>query len=231
MYKGVVFFLGGLFLALPLYASEIPSLSTDREKVNYSIGVYLANMLKQQGVDIDPALVLMGFGDAIKDKELLLGEDEFNRSVKEYQRAVRKARSGKSKHNPSADNLKVGEKFLTENKSKAGVVVTKSGLQYRVIKEGVGRTPVETDTVEYNVREFLLNKKEVASSIETGKPVLAKIKGELLPALQEVLLLMKAGAKWELYVPAHLAYGEEGRGHEVPPNSALIYEVELLAIK
>jgi len=118
MYKGVVFFLGCLLLALPLYASEIPSLSTDREKVNYSIGVYLANMLKQQGVDIDPALVLMGFGDAIKDKELLLGEDEFNRSVKEYQRAVRKARSGKSKHNPSADNLKVGEKFLQKTNPK-----------------------------------------------------------------------------------------------------------------
>jgi len=230
MHKSAVIFLGCFLLVKPLYASEIPSLSTDRDKVNYSIGVYMANMLKQQGVDIDPALVLKGFSDIMNDKELLLGEDELNKSVKAYQRAVRKARSG-SRHNPSADNLKIGEKFLVENRSKAGVVVTKSGLQYRVIKEGVGRTPVETDTVEYNVRELLLNRKEVATSIETGKPVDAKIKDEVLPALQEALLLMKTGAKWELYVPAHLAYGEEGRGHEVPPNSALIYEVELLAIK
>jgi len=231
MHKSAVIFLGCFLLAIPLYASEMPSLSTDREKVNYSIGVYMANMLKQQEVDIDPALVLKGFSDVMNGKELLLGEDDLNKSVKAYQRAVRKARSGKSKHNPSADNLKIGERFLAENKSKAGVVETKSGLQYRVLKEGVGRTPLETDTVEYKVREFLLNKKEVSSSIGTGKPDVAKIKGEALPALQEALLLMKAGAKWELYVPAHLAYGEEGRGHEVPPNSALIYEVELLAIK
>lgn len=220
-----------LLMAVPLFAGDNGALVTNRDRVNYAIGVYMANMLKQQGLDYDPELVLKGFSDSIAGKGLLLGDDEYNQSIKEYQRAVRKNLTGNSKHNPAADTLRIGEKFLADNKTRAGVMVTKSGLQYRVLREGSGKTPVEAETVTYNFRELLLNKKEIASSSKNGKPETTRINGDLLPALHEALLLMKPGSKWELYVPSSLAYGEVGKGSEIPPNSALIYEVELLTIQ
>lgn len=223
--------LGVLLVAVPLYAGDSGALKTDRERVNYAIGAYMAKMLKQQGVDYDPDLVNKGFSDSINGKNLLISDEEYTQSVREYQRAVRKNLSGQSKHNPAADSLMIGERFLAENGTKAGVVVTKSGLQYRVLKEGNGRTPLETDTVVYNFRELLLNMKEIASSFKNGKPEIARISGELLPALREAFLLMKPGSKWVLYVPARLAYGETGKGSEIPPNSVLIYEVELLSVQ
>jgi len=231
MNRSLVVLLAILLMTVPLYAEEKLSLSTDKDKVNYSIGVYLVNMLRQQGVNFDPELVLKGFNDAMTGKGLLLTEDEINTSVKTYQRAVRQKQAGKLKHSPAADNLKVGEKFLAENKAKPGVMQTDSGLQYRIIKQGDGRIPAATDNVEYSYKSFLLNRKEIASSVKSGRTEVAQIGGELLPALKEAFLLMKVGSKWEIYIPAHLAYGETGKGHEVPPNSALIYEVELLAIK
>ena len=229
IFSGVML-VSSLFAA-PIFAAEDVQLKTDKDKVNYSIGVHLSNVLKQQGIEFNPEYVLKGFNDGLKGSELLVSEDELNRSIKQYQRAIRQKQTGKSKHNPAADNLKIGEKFLAENLVKAGVAATKSGLQYRIITVGKGATPSINDTVEFNFKEMLLNGKEIASSAKNGKPETVKMGGELLPALKEALLLMKSGSKWELYVPANLAYGEEGKGFEIPPNSALIYEVELLAVK
>ena len=213
------------------FAADEGQLKTEKDKVNYSIGVHLSNVLKQQGVEFNPEYVLKGFNDGLKGNELLVSEDELNKSIKQYQRALRQKKTGKSNHNPAMDNLKIGEKFLAENLVKPGVVATKSGLQYRIINAGNGATPSINDTVEFNFKEMLLNGKEIANSAKNGKPEAVKMGGELLPALKEALLLMKSGSKWVLYVPANLAYGEEGKGYEIPPNSALIYEVELLAVK
>jgi FKBP-type peptidyl-prolyl cis-trans isomerase FklB len=229
IFSGVIL-VSSLFAA-PIFAADEAQLKTDKDKVNYSIGVHLSNVLKQQGVEFNPELVLKGFSDGLKGNELLVSEDELNRSIKQYQRAVRQKQTGKSKHNPAADNLKVGEKFLAENLGKSGVVATKSGLQYRILTAGKGATPGINDTVEFNFKEMLLNGKEIASTARNGKPETVKMGGDLLPALKEALLLMKAGSKWELYVPASLAYGEDGKGFEIPSNSALIYEVELLSVK
>jgi FKBP-type peptidyl-prolyl cis-trans isomerase FklB len=220
-----------LLLAGQTFAAGEGQLKTEKDKVNYSIGVHLSNVLKQQGLEFNAEYVLQGFIDGIKGNELLVSEDELNKSIKQYQRALRQKQTGKSKHNPAMDNLKIGEKFLAENLVKPGVVATKSGLQYRIITTGNGATPSMNDTVEINFKEMLLNGKEIANSARNGKPETVKIGGELLPALKEALLLMNSGSKWELYVPANLAYGEEGKGFEIPPNSALIYEVELLAVK
>lgn len=223
-------FLSVLFSDLTFAAGEI-QLKSDKDRVNYSIGVHLSKVLKQQGIEINPELVLQGFSDGLQGHALLVNEDELNKSIIQYQRALRKKQTGKSKHNPAIDNLKIGEKFLAENRVKPGVVVTNSGLQYRIVTAGNGATPTTNDTVEYRFKEMLLNGKEIASSSKNGKAETVKMGEDLLPALKEALLLMKTGSKWELYVPANLAYGEEGNGFEIPPNSALIYEVELLAVK
>ena len=228
-FDGVI--LAALLLAGQAFAANEGQLKTEKDRVNYSIGVHLSNVLKQQGIEFNVEYVLKGFTDGIKGNELLVSEDELNKSINQYQRALRQKHAGKSRNNPAADNLKIGEKFLAENLVKSGVVATKSGLQYRIVTAGKGPIPSINDSVEFNFKEMLLNGKEIANSAKNGKPETVKMGGELLPALKEALLLMKSGSKWELYVPANLAYGEEGKGFEIPPNSALIYEVELLAVK
>ena len=126
------------------------------------------------------------------------------------------------------DNKKAGEDFLAENKKKEGVVTLPSGLQYQILKAGEGRKPTTADTVEVRYRGTLVNGKEFDSSgSETRTFKLA----EIIPGWREALQLMPVGSKWRLVVPSELAYGERGMGQAIMPNSTLIFEVELVAIK
>ena len=127
-------------------------------------------------------------------------------------------------------NKSEGESFLAANKSKDGVKVTKSGLQYRVIKAGSGKMPKETDTVEVHYRGVLINGDEFDSSYSRGQPVSFPVNG-VIKGWQEALQLMKEGAKWKVYVPSDLAYGKSGAGGKIGPHAALVFDVELLKIK
>jgi FKBP-type peptidyl-prolyl cis-trans isomerase len=122
------------------------------------------------------------------------------------------------------------EAFFTGNAGKAGVVTLPSGLQYRVISEGSGRTPKATDVVLVNYRGRLVNGTEFDSSYKSGKPAALQI-NRLIDGWSEALQLMKEGAKWELFIPSKLAYGERGFGNLIGPNATLIFEVELVSIK
>jgi FKBP-type peptidyl-prolyl cis-trans isomerase FklB len=128
------------------------------------------------------------------------------------------------------DNRKAGESFLAENKKKEGVVTLPSGLQYKVLKAGDGKKPTDADTVECHYRGTLINGTEFDSSYLTGQPATFKIAG-VIPGWREALKLMPVGSKWQLFVPSQLAYGARGKGGSIGPNAALIFEVELLAIK
>lgn len=220
-----------VFFAASVGAEEQSPLKTEKERVNYAIGVFLVNNLKQQGIDFDLELVLQGMKDAGTGKALLLSDAELDRATNQYQRAVRKKQGSKAKQSANAANQKIGEAFLAANSKQEGVVQLPSGLQYKVITVGKGKIPGATDSVEFNYRAMLLNKKEFESSYKTGEPVVSKVNGEIIPALQQALAMMPVGSKWELFVPASLAYGEAGNGGDVAPNSALLYEVELLAIR
>jgi FKBP-type peptidyl-prolyl cis-trans isomerase FklB len=128
------------------------------------------------------------------------------------------------------DNKKQGNAFLAENKTKEGVVTLPSGLQYKILKAGGGKTPTDADTVECHYRGTLLNGTEFDSSHLTGKPATIKVTA-VIPGWKEALKLMPVGSKWQLFIPPQLAYGERGAGHEIGPNATLLFEVELLAIK
>jgi FKBP-type peptidyl-prolyl cis-trans isomerase FklB len=125
-------------------------------------------------------------------------------------------------------NKKEGEAFLAENKKKLGVVTLPSGLQYKVIREGDGQAPKETDTVTVHYLGTLLDGTEFDSSYKRNEPATFPVRG-VIPGWQEALQLMKTGSKWQLFVPAGLAYAERGAGNIIEPNSTLIFEVELLS--
>ena len=127
-------------------------------------------------------------------------------------------------------NAAEGTKFLEENKKKEGVKTTASGLQYKLIKEGTGAQPKATDTVTVNYRGTLINGKEFDSSYKRGQPATFPLNG-VIKGWTEGLQLMKTGAKYQLFVPPNLAYGERAAGPDISPNSTLIFEVELLEVK
>jgi FKBP-type peptidyl-prolyl cis-trans isomerase FklB len=128
------------------------------------------------------------------------------------------------------DNKKKGDAFLAENGKKDGVVTLPSGLQYKVITAGQGKKPVETDTVMCNYKGTFLDGTEFDSSTQAGKPVPFEIKG-VIPGFKEALQLMPVGSKWQIFVPANLAYGERGAGNVIGPNATLIFEIELVDIQ
>jgi FKBP-type peptidyl-prolyl cis-trans isomerase FklB len=127
-------------------------------------------------------------------------------------------------------NKKEGDAFLAENKKKEGVKTTPSGLQYKVVRQGTGKMPKSTSTVVVNYRGTLLDGREFDSTSKRGEPFTTAVNG-VVKGWQEALPLMKEGAKYQIFVPSQLAYGERGAGREIGPNAVLIFEIELLSIK
>jgi FKBP-type peptidyl-prolyl cis-trans isomerase FklB len=215
-------------LSTVAFAEEPSVLKTDRDKVNYSIGVNWIGNMKQQGVNIDLDLVIQGMKDAYAGGKLLLSDEEIRKGVSQYQVAVRQKQSQVASK-ASNDNRKEGEAFLTANGKKEGVVTLPSGLQYRVVKAGDGRKPTDNDTVVCHYRGTFIDGKEFDSSHRTGKPATFPV-SSVIPGWREALKLMPVGSTWQLFVPSRLAYGERGKTGSIGPNMTLVFEVELLAI-
>jgi FKBP-type peptidyl-prolyl cis-trans isomerase FklB len=215
--------------AAPKEASTPPALATDKGKISYCIGLDIGRNFKSQDMDIDPAIVGRGIQDALSDSPRLLTDQEINAVFT----AFRQQMMAKQQERVKAQTEKTkqeGEKFLAENKTKEGVVTLPSGLQYKVLVAGQGPSPKATDTVVTNYRGTLINGVEFDSSYKRNEPATFGV-AQVIRGWTEALQLMNVGAKWQLFVPANLAYGEESPGPEVPPNSTLIFEVELLSIK
>jgi FKBP-type peptidyl-prolyl cis-trans isomerase FklB len=217
--------LASLLLALPLFGEEkSPQFKDPKDKVAYSIGLNIGFSLKKQNISINPDMLASGVKDALAGKPLLTPEQ-----VKETMTAFEKEIMEKQKA-AAEKNAAEGTKFLEENKKKEGVKTTPSGLQYKVIKEGSGPQPQAADTVTVNYRGTLIDKTEFDSSYKRGEPATFPVQG-VIKGWTEALQLMKKGSKYELYVPASLAYGERAVGADIAPNSTLIFEVELLDVK
>ena len=226
--------LGVGFLAAHVIAQETPILKTEREKVNYAIGVDVVRNFQEQGIEADMDLVLKGMKDALAREKLLMTEEEFRATMNAFRTQVRRQADLKRKQvqTPPAvaeENKKAGEGFLAENKTKEGVMTLPSGLQYKILKTGEGKKPVETDTAECHYTGTLINGTEFDSSYRRGQPVTFKITS-VIPGWREALKLMPVGSKWQLFIPPGLAYGPRASGR-IPANSTLIFEVELLGIK
>ena len=184
--------------------------------------------LRHQGMTLDPALVARGMKDAMGGGKTALTEDEARTVIQKLQGDVRQKMEAKSKEEGTA-NRKVGEEFLAANKTKEGVVTLPSGLQYKILTAGTGAKPTTTDTVSCNYRGTLINGKEFDSSYKRGQPASFPVSG-VIKGWTEALQLMPVGSKWQLFVPADLAYGDRGAGGDIGPGETLIFEVELLSI-
>jgi FKBP-type peptidyl-prolyl cis-trans isomerase FklB len=203
-------------------------LKTDKEKQSYAMGLNLGTRLRQPGIKLDPALVARGLRDAQAGGKTLMTEDEARAALQQMQNEAQQKMQAKSKEE-GAGNRKEGEAFLAVNKSKPGVVTLPSGLQYKILKEGTGPKPTASDTVSCNYSGKLISGKEFDSSYKRGQPTSFPV-GGVIKGWTEALQLMPVGSKWELYIPADLAYQDRGAGADIGPGETLIFEVELLSI-
>jgi len=203
------------------------SLKTEMDKVSYAIGIQLGQNFKNQGVDIKIGPLLRGLSDALAGKPPALTQEEIQKVMTDFSKQMMAKRQEQQKAS-AAKNLAEGKAFLEANGKKEGVKVLPSGLQYKILKEGTGKSPTAEDKVKINYQGTLIDGTEFDSSYKTGKPVEYPVKN-FIKGWTEALQLMKEGGKWQLFIPPDLAYGERGnRG--IPGNSTLIFEVELLEI-
>lgn len=220
--RPILFTLAALAAIAPLSVAQDESpYKSEKEQTGYSAGVHMGKFLENGADLIDIGALLSGLTDLLQGEDLAMDEQEMKDLFIKFQQAmlanVQKALSAE------------GKKFLAENAKKDGVVVLSSGLQYKVIRAGTGATPIATDTVSTNYRGTLVDGTEFDSSYKRGTPAEFPVRG-VIAGWTEALQLMKVGGKWELYVPANLAYGAQARGPLIKANSALIFELELLDI-
>jgi FKBP-type peptidyl-prolyl cis-trans isomerase FklB len=210
-------------------AAEPEELPDQMSKVSYGIGMNLGRQWRQQEVPINVDLLVKGLRDALAGQPTLMTEEEMQTTLMSYQTQHR-ARMEEKRKQQGQENLAAGEKFLAENKTKPGVVTLPSGLQYKILSEGQGDSPTAQDQVTVNYKGTLIDGTEFDSSYKRGTPATFGV-GGVIKGWTEALQLMKPGAKWELYIPAALGYGERGSGPLIAPNSTLIFEVELISVK
>jgi FKBP-type peptidyl-prolyl cis-trans isomerase FklB len=204
-------------------------MNTTKEKVSYCIGLETGKNLKQQFMDMDFKFLLDGFHDAINEANPKLQKDEIQSiltTLRQQIESQQKEFIGKL----ALENKKAGETFLEQNKTKPGIKTTASGLQYRIIETGTGATPSLLDVVTVHYKGTFIDGKVFDSSIARGTPNTFPV-NRVIPGWSEVLQLMKVGDKWEVFIPSYLAYGEIGFGNDIPPNSVLVFEMQLIKIE
>ena len=206
------------------------ALKTQKDKASYALGMKIGSDLRKQGVNasVDPAVAARGFKDALAGTKSQLTDDELRAALTQLQSQVREKQMAKA-HEEGGAAHKAGEEFLAANKDKEGVVTLPSGLQYKILTAGSGPKPTASDTVSCNYKGTLLNGKEFDSSYKRGHPETFPV-GGVIKGWTEALQLMPVGSKWQLFIPADLAYGDRGAGGDIGPGETLIFEVELLSI-
>ena len=206
---------------------------SEKEKLSYSIGYSqgssMAGFFKAQSVDVDTNTMIEAFKSGLSGTTPALSEQNMREIIAGFQKDLA-AKQAEHMKELSDKNQKAGEDFLAENKKKEGVITLPSGLQYKVLKEGTGEIPKATDKVKVNYKGTLIDGKEFDSSYKLQKPAIFQV-NKVIPGWTEALQLMKVGSKWEVFIPAGLAYGKRGSPPMIGPNSTLIFEIELVSIE
>ena len=215
-------------VAAPLFADGTNILSDEKSRVSYAIGMMLGHNWQQQGLEVDPDVAAQAIKTIQANGTTLLTQAEMQETLTAFQQTF-KLKQQKMQAEKAVKNKAEGEAFLAKNKDKAGVVTLPDGLQYTVLTNGNGASPTANDTVTVNYRGTLLDGTEFDSSYKRGQPASFPVNG-VIHGWTEALQLMKPGSKWKLFIPSELAYGESGRP-SIPPNSVLIFEVELLSVQ
>jgi FKBP-type peptidyl-prolyl cis-trans isomerase FklB len=210
-------------------AADKLELKDQKDKESYSLGYQFGETLKMQGIDLDLDVYNAALRDALAGKGPQMSPDDMHSTVMGLRQRVAVAQQ-KALKEQGDKNLAEGKVFLAENGKKKEVKTLPSGLQYKVLTEGKGKTPTKSDIATVHYRGTFMNGTEFDSSISMGQPATFKVDG-VIPGWTEALQLMKEGAKWQLFIPPELAYGERGMPPRIPPQSTLIFEVELISIK
>lgn len=201
-------------------------LDTPAEKASYGLGLNMGKNLVQEGIEgVSPKAVALGLEDALGKKEAKVPDQQLMEAFTALQ-----ARAEEHRKQVAQANAETGKKFLADNGKRDGVTTTDSGLQYQVLKKADGAQPKDTDLVTVHYEGKLIDGTVFDSSIKRGKPIDLPVNG-VIPGWTEALKLMHVGEKYKIFVPANLAYGFQSPSPEIPPNSVLIFELELLGIK
>ena len=220
---GTVLCLG---LAPVVWAENTNQLSDEKSRVSYAIGMMLGHNWQQQGLEVDPEIAARAIKDVQSGGATLLTQTEMQETLAAFQKEF-KVKQQKMQAELAVTNKAAGAAFLAMNKNNPGVNALPDGLQYIVITNGTGAMPAASDVVTVNYRGTLINGTEFDSSYKRGQPAQFPVVG-VIHGWTEALLKMNVGSKWKLFIPSELAYGENGQ-RGIPPNSVLIFEVELLA--
>jgi len=221
---------GVLLVASASNAQENLILKDQKDKMSYSYGVDTGAKLKSMPLSVDPDLFIMGIKDGLSGGKLLMTEQEIRETLIGLQKEIT-ARSEDQKKALADKNMREGKAFLADNKKKEGVVALPSGLQYKALKEGTGKAPLETHWVRIQFRGTLIDGTVFEDTYKSfGQPVAFPVKG-MMPGWEEALKLMKEGAKWQIFIPPDLAFAERGSGTLIGPNATLIIEMELIAVQ
>jgi FKBP-type peptidyl-prolyl cis-trans isomerase FklB len=217
------------------FAADV-EIKTEKDKISYAIGVDIGKNITNRQVEINPDALAAGLKSIVTGSKPLLNEEQLKEAMTVLQTTMQAKMADRMKVQQSEQkesgekNKKEGEVFLAENKKKEGVKTTASGLQYKVMNPGSGAKPTSNDTVTVHYRGTLLDGKEFDSSYKRGEPMEFPVTG-VIKGWTEALLMMPVGAKWQLYIPSELAYGERGAGRDIGPHSVLQFDVELVSIK
>jgi FKBP-type peptidyl-prolyl cis-trans isomerase FklB len=214
----------------PLSNPEANSiLKNDEDKLSYSFGLNMGSNIKRESIDVNPDAVIRGIKDGLEGKPPLMNEQEVRQIQDHFRRelmAKREAKAAELREKNKAE----GEKFLAENAKKEGVKTLPGGVQYKVIKEGSGPKPAPTDRVKVQYRGKLINGTEFDSSYKRGPEPATFGVSQVIKGWTQALTNMPVGSHWELYIPSDLAYGPNGSGRLIEPNSTLIFDVDLVDI-
>jgi FKBP-type peptidyl-prolyl cis-trans isomerase FklB len=208
-------------LLISVQAQNSP-LTNQTDSASYSLGIVFGATMENAGItEVNNQVFMQGISDALKGNTPAISVEQANLFLNQFVASLNQKKAGA--------NLIEGEKFLTENAKNKDVVTLPSGLQYKVIQEGDGKCPVDTSFVTVHYTGSLIDGEVFDSSVERGEPAQFPVNG-VIPGWTEALKLMKPGAKWILYIPAALAYGERGN-QGIAPNSVLIFDVQLIAVE
>lgn len=212
-------------------AEKTPGLATTEERESYALGFQFGENLRYQGADLELDAYTTGLRDALEGGKAAMTQEEIREAVAGFRRRLAEAQTKAQPVSPEAQkNLAAGRTFLAENAKKPGVVTTASGLQFRVLAPGSGPSPKRDSIVTVRYRGRLVDGTEFEDTFDRPEALPFRVEG-VMPGWTEALLLMKAGARWEVAVPAELAYGERGAPPRIPPGSALVFEIELVEIQ
>ncbi|MCU7932433.1 MAG: FKBP-type peptidyl-prolyl cis-trans isomerase [Candidatus Thiodiazotropha sp. (ex Codakia rugifera)] len=215
--------------AFQVHADDLSSLPDETAKINYSVGYQIGSDFKHKEIEVRPEAVTQGIIDAINAHEAQMTASEMKQVMADLGRRWAEQKRMK-KENQLRTLTQMSENFHEENGKKPDIVTTESGLQYRVIEQGRGKSPTSSDKVLVNYSGKLIDGTQFDSSYVRGKPASFQV-GGVIKGWTEALQLMKQGARWQLFIPPTLAYGEKGAPPRIPPHSSLIFDVDLIAIE